>query len=81
MICYQCNESIPDGSRFCKKCGRKLASEAETSSGNHFRMAGDLFWECSETEPAVTIPKDPQQASEWLSQLKRHRYTREKRYK
>ena len=42
MICNKCNASIPDDSKFCTKCGSKLISGTETSSGNPFKMAWDL---------------------------------------
>jgi len=69
MICHKCNASIPDDSKFCTKCGSKLISEAETSSGSAFKMAGDLSCESPAVETVVSVPQKintpevPQQTS------------------
>lgn len=69
MICHKCNASIPDDSKFCTKCGSKLISEAETSSGSAFKMAGDLSFESPAVETVVSaqqkisIPEAPKQTS------------------
>ena len=57
MICNKCNASIPDDSKFCTKCGSKLIPGAETSSGNPFKMAGDLSFESPAVETVVSAPQ------------------------
>lgn len=61
MFCQSCGENLPDGARFCPKCGQSCATQVETSDHINFSFDDELTPVDKETKAVhkkVTMGKD-----------------------